>query len=95
MSLAIEDLSAGYGNEVVLHEINLSVAQVHMRSSWAGTARARPRFLRCVNAILKPRQGRVTAMGQMVTRLPRREIARLISLVPQTRSRPCLLPALK
>lgn len=83
MSLAIEDLSAGYGSEAVLHEINLSVAQGCICALMGRNGSGKTTLLRCVNAILKPRQGRVTAMGQVVTRLPRQEIARLISLVPQ------------
>jgi iron complex transport system ATP-binding protein len=40
-------------------------------------------MLRCINAILKPFQGRVIAQGKEIGRLTRVEIARLISLVPQ------------
>lgn len=84
MGLKIENLSAGYGRTVVLHDINLTVEEGSICALMGRNGSGKTTLLRVVNAILKPRQGRVTAMGREVTRLPRPEIARLISLVPQS-----------
>lgn len=86
MSLAIETLSAGYGATPVLHDITLKVEEGGICALMGRNGSGKTTLLRCINAILKPKHGGVLAFGQDVSRLSRMEIARLISLVPQSTS---------
>lgn len=84
MGLIIEDLSAGYGKTAILHDIELRVAEGCICALMGRNGSGKTTMLRCINAVIKPMKGRITAMGEVVTLLPRRKIARLISLVPQS-----------
>ncbi len=83
MSLAIENVSAGYDKTPVLKDVSLYVEQGNICALMGRNGSGKTTLLRCVNAILKPTQGRVLAAGRPVDGLSRVEIARLISLVPQ------------
>jgi iron complex transport system ATP-binding protein len=83
VSLAIENLSAGYGKAPVLKNISLKVETGRICALMGRNGSGKTTMLRCVNAILKPTQGRVLADGQEIRQLSRMEIARKISLVPQ------------
>lgn len=84
MSLSIENLSAGYGKMPVLHDIDLRVDRGCICALMGRNGSGKTTLLRCVNAVLKTAQGRVLAFGKEITRMNRLEIARLISLVPQS-----------
>lgn len=86
MSLAIEHLRAGYGKVPVLHDVDLQIDAGCICALMGRNGSGKTTLLRCINAILKPTQGRVLAFGQEIYRLTRVEIARLISLVPQSSS---------
>jgi iron complex transport system ATP-binding protein len=84
--LAIENLSAGYGDSLVLQDVTLRVDEGGICAVMGRNGSGKTTLLRCVNAILKPARGTVSAFGRDVARLSRVEIARLISLVPQSHS---------
>jgi iron complex transport system ATP-binding protein len=86
LGLIIENLSAGYDKSPVLHDISLQIDEGCICAVMGRNGSGKTTLLRCVNAILKPARGTVLAFGQDVTRLSRVEIARLISLVPQSHS---------
>jgi len=83
VSLAVESISAGYDNVPVLKKVSLKVGQGSICALMGRNGSGKTTVLRCINAILKPIQGRVIADGRPVHSLSRIEIARLISLVPQ------------
>ncbi len=84
MSLVIENLSAGYGKVPVLKDINLHVEQGRICALMGRNGSGKTTLMRCINAILKPVQGRVSASGREIAGLRRIEIARMISVVPQS-----------
>lgn len=84
MSLHIENLTAGYGKTNVLSEVNLAVNQGCICALMGRNGSGKTTLMRCINAILKPARGMVMAMKKDVACLTRVEIARLISMVPQS-----------
>jgi len=83
VSLAIENMSAGYGKIPVLRDVSLRVEEGNICALMGRNGSGKTTMLRCANAILRPMKGRVLAGGKEIDRLSRMEIARLISLVPQ------------
>jgi len=84
VGLAIEQVSAGYGRLQVLHGIDLKVPEGMICALMGRNGSGKTTLLRVVGAVLKPMQGHVKAMGKELTHLARPQIARLISLVPQS-----------
>lgn len=93
MGLAIEQVSAGYGKLTVLHDIDLKVPEGRICALMGRNGSGKTTLLRVVGAILKPMQGRIKAMGKEIAHLTRPQIARLISLVPQSSATAFPLPA--
>lgn len=83
MSLAVENITAGYNKIPVLRDVSLKVEQGNICALMGRNGSGKTTVLRCINAILKPMRGRVIADGRSIDSLSRVEIARLISLVPQ------------
>lgn len=83
MSLAVENIGAGYNRIPVLKNVSLKVEPGTVCALMGRNGSGKTTILRCINAILKPTHGRVEANGRDVRSLSRIEIARLISLVPQ------------
>jgi iron complex transport system ATP-binding protein len=86
VSVSVENLSAGYRDLPVLHDISMRVEEGCICAVMGRNGSGKTTLLRCINAILKPSRGTVKAFGKDVTRLSRVEIARLMSLVPQSSS---------
>ncbi len=84
MSLHIENIHAGYGKANVLDDVSLQVNQGCICALMGRNGSGKTTLMRCINAMLKPSRGRVTTMGLDITRLSRLEIARLVSIVPQS-----------
>jgi iron complex transport system ATP-binding protein len=83
VSLAVENISAGYDNVPVLKNVSLKIERGSICALMGRNGSGKTTMLRCINAILKPTQGRIQAHGRDVGGLSRIELARLISLVPQ------------
>jgi len=84
MSLDIDNITAGYGKTTVLNDISLHVNHGCICALMGRNGSGKTTLLRCINAILKPVQGRVTVKGRDISGLTRTQIARLISVVPQS-----------
>jgi iron complex transport system ATP-binding protein len=83
VSLVIEHLSAGYNGIPILKDISLNVGKGNICALMGRNGSGKTTLLRCINAILKPMNGRAIVNGRDVQRISRMEIARSISLVPQ------------
>ncbi len=82
--LQIENLSAGYGKDPVIRDVNLTIPEGCICALIGQNGSGKTTLMRCINTVLKPLKGRVTLCGKDMGRLKRAEIARLISVVPQT-----------
>ncbi len=82
--LRVENLSAGYGKDPVIRDVDLRIGEGCICALIGRNGSGKTTLMRCINAVLKPFKGRMTVGGKDITRLKRTEIARLISVVPQT-----------
>lgn len=83
MSVVIQNLSAGYGEKVVLHDINLNFRGGGIWALLGKNGSGKTTLFRCIGALLRPKLGEVRVAGTKINNLERREIASLVSLVPQ------------
>jgi len=83
VSVQVEKLTAGYGEEPVLRDINLTVGEGRLCGLIGRNGSGKTTLMRCINAILKPLRGRVVVSGKEINKLSRDKVAKLISIVPQ------------
>ena len=82
--LRIENMSAGYGKNPVIRDIDLTIPEGCICALIGQNGSGKTTLMRCINAVLKPVKGRVTVGGKDIGNLKRTGIARIISVVPQT-----------
>ncbi len=83
-ALVIEDLSAGYGDGVVLRDLSLSIPKGQITAIIGANASGKSTLLRAMSRLLAPRTGRVLLDGHAVHSMAPRRVARRIGLLPQT-----------
>ncbi|MFJ2172497.1 ABC transporter ATP-binding protein [Streptomyces sp. NPDC087851] len=83
-SLAAEGLTLGYGDRVVIESLDLTVPPGRITVIVGANACGKSTLLRSMSRLLAPRAGRVVLDGKEVHRLPAKELARTLGLLPQS-----------
>ena len=84
--LTLENVDAGYGPTTILHQVSLDVKQGEIVTIVGANGAGKTTTLRTIVGQLKPRAGRITFMGEDITRLPAHEVVdRGIILIPEGR----------
>jgi iron complex transport system ATP-binding protein len=83
-TLTATGLSAGYGEDEILHGLDLAVPPGKITVIVGANACGKSTLLRSMSRLLSPRQGQVLLDGQSVHRMPPRELARTLGLLPQS-----------
>ncbi|WP_320777189.1 ABC transporter ATP-binding protein [Streptomyces sp. CRN 30] len=83
-SLAAEHLSLGYGDRTVIDSLDLAVPPGRVTAIVGANACGKSTLLRSMSRLLAPREGRVVLDGKEVHRLPAKELARTLGLLPQS-----------
>lgn len=77
-------LSAGYGNHMVLEDLTLLVPTGEITAIVGANACGKSTLLKAMSRLIAPRSGRVFLDGQEIHRLPTRELARKLGVLPQS-----------
>ncbi|WP_043622884.1 ABC transporter ATP-binding protein [Nonomuraea candida] len=83
-SLAAEGLTLGYGDRVVVESLDLAVPPGEITVIVGANACGKSTLLRSLSRLLTPREGRVVLDGKQVHRMPAKELARTLGLLPQS-----------
>ena len=84
--LTLENVDAGYGPTTILHQVSLDVKQGEIVTIVGANGAGKTTTLRTIVGQIKPRAGRITFMGENITRLPAHEVVdRGIILIPEGR----------
>ncbi|PGH47576.1 ABC transporter ATP-binding protein [Streptomyces sp. Ru87] len=83
-ALAAEDLTLGYGDRTVIESLNLVVPPGRVTAIVGANACGKSTLLRSMSRLLVPRTGRVVLDGKSVHRMPARQLARTLGLLPQS-----------
>ncbi|NLW59974.1 MAG: ABC transporter ATP-binding protein [Firmicutes bacterium] len=81
--LVVEDLSFSFGKRPVLAGLNFTVPTGGITGIIGPNGSGKTTLLKCLNKTLTPTGGRVTFMGQDLSRIKLRTLARLMGVVPQ------------
>ena len=82
--LTVEDLSLSYGDRTVIDHLDLSVPAGKVTVIVGPNACGKSTLLRSLSRLLAPRTGRVVLDGKDVHRVPARQLARTLGLLPQS-----------
>jgi iron complex transport system ATP-binding protein len=83
-TLAVEGVTLGYGDRIVADGIDLVVPPGRVTAIVGANACGKSTLLRAMARLLAPRAGRVVLDGKDLHRLPTRQVARTLGLLPQS-----------
>ena len=81
--LSVNNLCFNYGKRSVLHNITFSVKRGTICGLLGPNASGKTTLLKCIDGVFTPNEGFVIVEGKNVSRLSRRDAARLMAVVPQ------------
>ncbi|GAB6903665.1 ABC transporter ATP-binding protein [Kineosporia succinea] len=82
--LSAENLSLGYKDRTVIEGLELAVAPGKVTAIVGANACGKSTLLRSMSRLLPPRAGQVLLDGKEVHKLPAKELARTLGLLPQS-----------
>lgn len=83
-SLLARELTLGYGDRTVIEDLDLSLLPGRVTAIVGANACGKSTLLRSMSRLLTPRRGQVLLDGQQIHRMPAKQLARLLGLLPQT-----------
>ncbi|MFJ8751827.1 ABC transporter ATP-binding protein [Streptomyces sp. NPDC102441] len=83
-SLTAERLTLGYSDRVVVESLDLTVPPGKVTVIVGANACGKSTLLRSMSRLLAPREGQVLLDGRQVHRMPAKELARTLGLLPQS-----------
>lgn len=87
-SLTVSQLSAGYGDTDILEGLDLAVPSGKITVIVGANACGKSTLLRTMSRLLAPRNGHVLLDGKSIHRIPSKELARTLGLLPQSPTAP-------
>ena len=83
-ALTVSGLSAGYGDTDILHGLDFAVPPGRITVIVGANACGKSTLLRTMSRLLAPKQGHVLLDGKSIHRMPSRQLARTMGLLPQS-----------
>ncbi len=83
-SLEVSQLSAGYGDRVILEELDLTVPSGKITVIVGANACGKSTLLRTMSRLLAPKRGHVLLDGKSIHSIPPKKLARILGLLPQS-----------
>jgi iron complex transport system ATP-binding protein len=83
-TLSIENLTLGYADRTVIDGLDLVVPAGRVTAIVGANACGKSTLLRSMSRLLAPRSGRVILDGKDVHRMPAKQLARTLGLLPQS-----------
>ncbi|MET0862625.1 MAG: ABC transporter ATP-binding protein, partial [Microbacterium sp.] len=82
--LTAENLTLGYGDRTVIDALDLAVPPGRITAIVGPNACGKSTLLRSMSRLLAPRSGQVLLDGAQVHKMPAKELARTLGLLPQS-----------
>jgi iron complex transport system ATP-binding protein len=83
-TLVAEGVTLGYGDRTVVEALDLAVPAGRITAVVGPNACGKSTLLRAMSRLLAPRAGRVVLDGRAVHKMPAKELARTLGLLPQS-----------
>ncbi|HAA38133.1 MAG TPA: ABC transporter ATP-binding protein [Firmicutes bacterium] len=86
--LELKNITAGYQGIEVIKNINISFAKGSITGIIGKNGCGKTTILKTAAKLLKPMAGEIFLNGESITKLPEKELAKVVSFLPQLRSTP-------
>ena len=83
VELEMQDVSLGYNHQPVLQDITIKVSPGELVGLIGPNGSGKSTIIKALSRVIRPLSGEILLNGKEVTRIPRRELARLVGVVPQ------------
>ena len=83
IKIEMHNVQLGYGRNVVLKDITLQVMPGEMVGLIGPNGSGKSTIIKAISHVISPYSGKILLDGKDVTRIPRRDSARLLGVVPQ------------
>lgn len=79
-----EHITAGYDSRTILHDVSLSIPSNEISIIIGANGCGKSTLLKTMARLLKPTAGQVTLDGKPIHKMPPKELARVLGLLPQS-----------
>lgn len=79
-----ENIVAGYENKTVIHEVSLAIPSNKISVIIGANACGKSTLLKTLARLIKPTSGKITLDGRPISKIPSKELARIVGLLPQS-----------
>jgi len=83
-----ESLTLGYGDSIIIKELDIAIPKGEITVFIGGNGCGKSTLLRSMARLLKPNKGMVLLEGKAISKLPTKEIAKKLSILPQSPTAP-------
>ena len=83
IKLAMHNVSLGYDHNIVLQDISLNVLPGEVVGLIGPNGSGKSTIIKALSRVIHPHSGEILLDGRDITRIPRRELACLLGVVPQ------------
>jgi len=83
IKIEMQNVRLGYGRKVVLQDLTFQVRPGEMVGLIGPNGCGKSTIIRALSRIISPHSGKILLDGKDVTKIPRRDLARLLGVVPQ------------
>ncbi|WP_378210719.1 ABC transporter ATP-binding protein [Anoxybacteroides rupiense] len=87
-SLQTKELTLAYGDSVIIKELDLSIPKGNITVLIGSNGCGKSTLLRSMARLLKPVSGAVLLEGEEIAKLPTKEVAKKLAILPQSPSAP-------
>lgn len=83
-TIQTKSLTLGYGDSIIIDELDLNIPKGEITVFIGGNGCGKSTLLRSMARLLKPEAGSVLLAGKEIAKLPTKEVAKNLSILPQT-----------
>lgn len=88
MKISVEQISAGYGNKTVIHDISLEVGSGEVICLLGANGSGKTTLFKTILGLISPLSGKVCVDGEDISHWPRQRLAKTLGYVPQAHTPP-------
>ncbi|GAE94030.1 ABC-type Fe3+-siderophore transport system [Gracilibacillus boraciitolerans JCM 21714] len=83
-TLVTKNLTLGYGDDIIIDDLDITIPKGEITVFIGGNGCGKSTLLRSLARLLKPKHGDVVLNGEDISRVPTKEVAKQLAILPQS-----------